>query len=638
MTSIETTPQVEFPYRISWTRNYKDLFRGEHTETTGIDDTLRRAAETGRVMLCGKGGSGKTTIVSRVSRLSQSSGIYTVFVDMRRWSPKLQVMLEGLDDDPLARADLLLAVLGDPPFPLSAIDEKDPQQPKLVIIDGLNEVRSDVAQQLIVAADRLAASFLNLAVIATDRLVRRDLNEERWNLGMVLPLDEGTVQQMVSDTLGEDAWRDTSLRQREILEIPFFLDKVLGDRQMTLDFDDYLQQHTGLTEDGMDAAAQGAYATYRSGFGGRSFPKDTFIAEAGPATESLEEAGIIVSNEDISYFQHHLFHDYLAARYLAAHSDEWGGPAFDALSFNASSFDAVSKVLDQLEPDRTDDFIRKVYDWNPYAAAYAISETASSERRVSKEMGHVIAAMLGERQWDIVRPTVVRAEDALAILGSEQARRYLEAASINEVIALVADVKGEGIWFDEWQRLFTRQPATEPEDRKLELLEAEDSILGWTATNVFRRLATTDRQLEYIRSLAEKAQSGTVRWRGVHVLGAFPRADNAEVLLNRLMHDDYEWVKYGALRSLMEMAARSTPLRSEIMEGLTQQADLLANNKLLKREFASAADMNIETSEAESWISNVGRVVRALADRAEDERELERWARLSSKLVERYAA
>lgn len=639
MIGNEMVSKLKFPFEIGWTRNYEDLFRGEYTTKTGVDDILEKATKHGRVMLFGKGGSGKTTIARRVRDTARDRGFSTVLIDMLQWSPRLHDIFERHDEDPLAQANFLLTSLGDPPLPFSAIDEMDPEQPKLVIIDGLNEVRLNIGQQLIIAADRLAASFLNLSVITTDRLVRRDIKEGRWVLGMVLPLKEQEVQQIVSDALGQEAWRTATARQRQMLENPFFLDKVLEDGRFTLAIGDYLRRHTGLSENGMEAAARGAFVTYRTGFGGRSFLRDTFVKEAGQeATGRLEEAGVLVEAEKTAHFQHHLFHDYLAASYLAAHTEEWGEVAFDALSFKASSFDAISKVLDQLEADQADEFIRNVYDWNPYAAAYAISETGSSERRVSKEMEHVITAMLAERMGDIFQPTVIRARDALAILGSDQAQSYLKADSFDKVLAAVDALESRKEWFCEWQQLFTRQPDSELEDGQLELLKSEDSILGWTIANVLRRLVLSDKQLRYVRELAESAKSGAVRWRAVHILGAFPTKHNEAVLLKRLEKDQYEWVQYGALRSLMEMAASSPVLRSEILETLSRKADLLANRNLLRGEFSRAVFANIEIEEFESWKSGLGRIVRALADRAQDERDLEQWARLSRQLSERYAA
>ena len=643
MTKSKQIQSLEFSYDIAWTCNYGELFRGNYTEITDIDRILERVTECGRTLLSGKGGSGKTNIVHRVMRAAQEQNFVIVFVDMRQWSPQLQDLWEMLDDDPLIRANFLLVHFGDPPLSLSAIDEFDPGRWKLVVVDGLNEVRSTIGQQVVAAADRLAATFSNLCVLTTDRLVRREIEENRWALGLVLPLKEEIAQEILNSVLGQDAWELATVGQRHMLEIPFFLDKVLHDGQITSTtaevIGDYLERHAGLSDIEIDAAAQGAFNTYCAGYGGRSFPRDAFVKDTGAeVARRLEQSGVLRHIDETSYFDHHLFHDYLAARYLSKHPKKWEEDSFDAMSFNASSFDAISKVLELIDASQADNFIRKVYDWNPYAASYAMSETVSSDRRVSEEMEHVIAAMLAERRWDVVRPTAVRAEDALAILGTDQARKYLRAKSPEEVLGAVGAIKGEKEWFRDWQQLYIRRPHKKVQNQELELLEARDSILGWTATNVFRRLKLTNEQLRCVRQLAGSSKFGTVRWRAVHVLGAFPSKVNKAVLFERLGKDRYTWVRYGALRSLMEMAARSAALRSQILEALSRQGDLLAGNELLRSEFSRAADATVDKAEVESWMSGIGRVIRALADRAEDERDLEHWARLSRELGERYAA
>lgn len=642
MTKSKEVPSPQFPYEIAWASSYGGMFRRSYAEVTGVDRILERVAEHGRALLSGKGGSGKTNIVRRVQSVAEERNFITVFVDMRRWSPQLQERWEALDDEPLAHANFLLSQLGDPSLSLSAIDEPEPTRWTLIVVDGLNEVRSSIGQQVIAAADRLAATFSTLSVLLTDRLVRRDIDESRWALGLVLPLSERIVQDVLAGLPRRDAWRTATDGQRLMLENPFFLDKVIHDGQIASTSSEalsvYLERHAGLSDRECDAAALGAFNTYKAGYGGRSFPRTTFSLDAGTqVTRRLEQSGVLRSIDEIAYFEHHLFHDYLSARYLSSHPREWRERSFDAMSFNASSFDAVSKVLELIDGSFADDFIRKLYDWNPYAASYAMSETVSSDRRVSEDMENVIAAMLAERRWDIVRPTALRAEDALAILGTERAQKYLKANTLDEVLASVSSIKGKEKWFHSWQRLYTLPRHSEVQHEELELLVVPDSILGWTATNVFRRLELSDEQLSYVRQLAGNSMTGTVRWRAVHVLGAFPLEDNRVALTERLRKDHYSWVRYGALRSLMEMAARSAEVRSQVLEELSNEVDLLAGDKLLRDEFSRAANAEISCAEVEGWKSGVGRVIRALADRAKSERDLEHWARLSRELGERYA-
>lgn len=626
---------IRFPFDIRWSESYDNLFRGKFEDTTSPEEVLRKVRKRGRGLLCGKGGSGKTTVAHRILTVASKTGVTVTFIDMRLWSAKLLEAWEGLTDDPLFRADFVLRNFGSPTLSLAAIDELPGRQEKLIVLDGLNEIRSSVGQQLLVAFDRLAAVFSNLSVLVTDRLVRRDITEERWAIGLLLSLSEETAKKLFISNVNKEAWDKATQAQRRILEIPFFLDKALQDRQITsATIEGYLIRHA-LPETEVPNAARGAFITYREGFGGRSFPLRSFTEAAGsPATKLLLESGILVNIQDDAYFTHHLFHDFLAARHLAAHSEDWGAKAFDAVTFDASSFDAIAEVLGQLSVKDADRFIRKVYDWNPYAAAYAISE--ASERHVSDEMTHVITAALAERRWDLVVPTVVRTQDALAVLGTSEARKYLEAGSFDEVIMTVAAIESKEAWFRDWQQLFVRRSSEGPKDRELSLLESDDSIFGWTAANVLRRLHLTDAELQRVREIAGQSQSVAVRWRATHVLGAFPKKENQDTLLDRLLNDQDEWVRYGALRSLMEMAARSSILRSDILETLANKADTLITSKRLIDEFSRAARARVDKEGIDSWMRGLGRVFRALILRAKDPRELERWSRLSHELDEQY--
>jgi hypothetical protein len=56
---------------------------------------------------------------------------------------------------------------------------------------------------------------------------------------------------------------------------------------------------------------------------------------------------------------------------------------------------------------------------------------------------------------------------------------------------------------------------------------------------------------------AIKPSNDTLRWRIVHVLGKFPSAENIKLLQPAALYDPYEWARYGAVRSLMEIASAS---------------------------------------------------------------------------------
>src|ERR1035441_7689054 len=120
------------------------------------------------------------------------------------------------------------------------------------------------------------------------------------------------------------------------------------------------------------------------------------------------------------------------------------------------------------------------------------------------------------------------------------------------------------------------------EDEIARILD-QDPITGWTAANVIKRFTHTQSSLmeEDLRQLRAyfEARCGdgildsTIRWRVVHALGSFDTPANASLLFHALDTDTYHWTRYGAARSLMEIAAstKEPGLRARIVAGLTDR-------------------------------------------------------------------
>jgi ABC-type glutathione transport system ATPase component len=114
MIDDKKVPSPEFPFQIAWVQNYTDLFQSKYAGKTDIEGVLNTLRKTGRVLLSGKGGAGKTSTARRLLKIAEHTS-RTSFVDMKRWSLKLQEIWDHLEGDPFARMDFLLGNLGDPP-------------------------------------------------------------------------------------------------------------------------------------------------------------------------------------------------------------------------------------------------------------------------------------------------------------------------------------------------------------------------------------------------------------------------------------------------------------------------------------------------------------------------------------------
>ena len=110
----------------------------------------------------------------------------------------------------------------------------------------------------------------------------------------------------------------------------------------------------------------------------RTFEASSFRNIVGDEiVDKLTAAGALTTVQDRSSFTHHLKHDYLAARFLSERQELRNERVFDQVTFQASSFDALAMTVEMLRSSpEADDFVRRVYDWNYYGAAYVAAQPA----------------------------------------------------------------------------------------------------------------------------------------------------------------------------------------------------------------------------------------------------------------------
>ena len=121
-------------------QNYSALLRGEHDAPLSQSELLSLAAQRGRVLLSGRGGSGKSTIMRRLV-VDAGAGKTAIFVDLSRWdhdgSEGWKLRREGARE----AIDFLLRRFSSGEKDVADLDFLPAQREKLLIIDGLNETR-----------------------------------------------------------------------------------------------------------------------------------------------------------------------------------------------------------------------------------------------------------------------------------------------------------------------------------------------------------------------------------------------------------------------------------------------------------------------------------------------------------------
>jgi HEAT repeat protein len=573
-----------FEYTLYWANDYDSLFSDQFVRSGDLSRLLEVARTSGRVIIHAPAGAGKTRVLLALFAETAEKGL-PVFVDLRNWRPELFDRWDEYVSNRVRRVGLILEELGEPPVDEATLSAIESDDARYVLVDGLNEIPPAYANALLETLDSLAQREPRLSVVVTDRLARRPVDSKRWAIATIPPLDPSVVR----DYLESNPENIPAFVQR-----PFFLNMAIKHGLESGDeaewFAAFYRQQLHFDEPSLASCSNAAYQAYRQNRS-RSFELEQFTSVTGrPLLDELIAGGVVVkADEGRLYFAHHLFHDYLAARYLSTHPDEWGYEAFDVVTFQAASFDVLSLALEQIEDrDAADRFVRLVFDWNPYAPAYVIARSAASgESRVSQDMQFAIGAMLAERSWDPIKASAQRAVDALLLLGPILGPQFLETASFEELRSLVREHAMENEHFDEWKRVFLTD-STDDAEALFGVLGKSDSLLGWAAANALRRIELQSSILEALRGLAERGDT-VVRWRAVHALGAHPSATNAGVLADRLLDDQF-WVRYGAIRAIVEMAARDSDVRQFVLERLHSSLDAIVEGGVVE-ELASSLEL-----------------------------------------------
>lgn len=640
------SPEPPFAFALAWAEDYPNLFTGHRLQATTEDDVLNQAMDTGRVALSARGGSGKTVLLGRTFRKALASGALPVYIDLKQWTPPDYEAWALTGADAFRRVGFLLKRFASPSVSAVRLDSLPPDEKKVLLVDGLNEISSEVGLEVMLALDEFVGTLLQVSVIVADRLTRRAFpNFERWRLLTIRPLEQATVKGVLENIPNmREAYEASDETTKSILAVPFFLDETLRNKQLaasaTEALEKFLMEHAQLNDGELDRAAAAAMKMYVDARG-RMFRLDGFSVAAGESlAERLQISGIIVQDDatELAHFAHHLQHDYLVSRYLAMHHDEWGKDTFDVVSFKAASFDTIAMTLEQIETGAADDFVRRVYDWNVYGAAYAVIEARARGRsQVSRDMEAVVYAMLAERRFDRVLATAQRASDALDLSTSEIAAKFKASESPDELRASVACMRGDAPWFSDWVELFTRANGVH-DDVDVGLLTEADSIRGWTYSNVLRRSRVDEEGLDRLRNLLSD-DSEVIRWRVVHVLGAFPSSENVGALVRIFSDPHGGWDRYGAVRSLVEIAARDEggEVRQEVLTQLSARPSLLGDDMRIGDEFARAV-LIAKNHTPEFWAESVLGVVDTLYQAAKAPADRERWLRLASHIREYYAA
>lgn len=565
-------PETKFAMTFSSNENGK--------ESIELEDWARSRR---KIILHGAAGGGKSMMVNDLARKLIDKESIPVLLDLKDWSKDFSAQLEKAKSASIEeQMDILLKISGVMNVDLLSHIEGE----KWIIVDGLNEISAgqygEKATKTIldVVGEYVRKNSTTYALVS-DRLSKRSF-AFGWTTAYLNSLSEDEVRKRIGEKFGTEKFDQLEEHEKRLLSIPFFLDYALKSDSPSLGseakvLENFFKVQSQFTDDDLNRLSESAFNAYQK-YGSLVFDSKKFEEWTSKSVyEKLLSDGIVVSNKDKARFNHQLLHDYLVSRHMALNDDHWTLEGFDIASLESNSLETIILVLEQLEDPRyIDKFLEAVYDWNwPAAISCTSRATAMGSKGPSKEMEVVMVALAAQKIFEPMYQTSRDAKNRLDKFGTDTANDFSNSKDIDELLTKVKSIESSVDWFIQWRNFFTKDRDSDVSEEEIKMIKEKTSLLGWTAANLLKQCKLTKDAISFLQNIfnvldENEPHHNTVRWRVVHTLGAFDSKDNAEFLFKALDKDPYHWARYGAARSLIEMAARTSneDLRDSIIDGL----------------------------------------------------------------------
>lgn len=569
------------------TKNQRQL---THTKLVDVASNERR------LVLRGYAGGGKSVLLRQCAKEITSPDIIPVFFDLKTYwkddySNELATLVRA-SADVHAKFDVLLKTCVTD-LNRKMLENFRTEDKLLLLVDGLNEVFGQEASKNIL--DTLDQYVLETAprtfVLVADRMGQRPVNA-KWVYAELDLLATVEVQKQIQSRFGNEVARKLTENDSKLLRIPYYLNIGLKSESPNLGsaaqaIRGYFLNQVGINDEGLTNLSNLAFDVYVNDKS-LSFDPFSFALAAGEEMwNKLQESGAVKTVENRAHFEHQLHHDYLASRHLAINKEAWTSETFDALSFDSKSTESLELALEQLSgPEEGDEFLTDLYDWNWGATVACLANAAQSGiKNYSLEMETVVLAVVAEKLFDPVSSTRARARRYFSFFAPDSVDQFSSAEKLPDIITIVRAIDSEKQWFREWKALFIQEPGINSiTEQDIDRVASSNPILGWTAANVVRRFDLSGEDSRHLRAIFETSRvmgNYSVQWRVVHALGRSAIEKNAKLLFGAL-NSSYLWVRYGAVRSSIEMAAvaNSESIRQTVIDELVSVIDQMERSVL----------------------------------------------------------
>jgi hypothetical protein len=548
-----------------------------------------------RIILRGPAGAGKSMLLRRAALQSlECAETFPVIFDLSQWKPAHTKAMNEIGESPKARRQQFAVMAHTSVVPINPniLEALAERGEVILMFDGLNEVASQTTSATIFNAidAYLQQRPLSLCALVADR-VHHDGSADLspWEEFEMRPLTSHTIDEVLSAHFSPEVLKTVSDANRTLLGRPFFLEQAIstgnlvGSAEGSLEQFYTQQQH--LTKGTLECLSKMAFEMYRTSTRAASL---SFVKKwlPGDTAERLVADGTLgeTSNGEVQ-FDHQLKHDFFAARFLSRHKADWNSDAFNRVTFSANSIELLFSALKMLASVKIGDrFLQAVYNWHWLPAVKTVGVSADGAGVLfSKEVEVWLACCAAEKVLD---PLIWTGEATMALLERLPNLTFGRAAAVqsaDDILTLSHSIDSDEEWFLRWRGILDLGRDQSGREEHLQSLGGDDPVMGWALSNAVKRWPLEEADLRQLRAIYRSASDVGVRWRVVHTLGAFVSQANVNLLFEALDNGGNEWVRYGAIRSLVELAIRAPEVeRLRVLEELRLRLASLTSRLQLK--------------------------------------------------------
>lgn len=454
----------------------------------------------------------------------------------------------------------------------------------VLIIDGINEIYENILLALSDMVDGLCRKYKGLRVFLSIRQIPNGFSKELKvsNYATIDLLKSTEVDEFLNHKFIKSSSRN------QILRIPFFLDiymqlstPVEMKKGRTLLFRKYFSVFVGLTLVETENLSRICYFSYEKNKS-INISKDYFHGEYNEILDKLSKAGIIDTMEDIDSsvvrFKHQLYHDYLVGVYIAKEGQRCNHEIFDHCTFRAKNIEPLSFAIELIDEKDAESFLIAIYDWNYRSISECLAQLKvfNYDLKLSNDMAFVLQVKNAEKLLDIFEETISSAYINFKQLNYNIGIALDKLKDFKEIDKCIETYNPSASLFKEWKALYLIISNDQINHKSWNLYKS-NPIISWTFSNIIKRISLSYVQQMELRALFYFSEDASVQWKIVHSIGAYDSKENVTLLVEALKGSENVWVKYGAIRSLLEIAYNSIQLRNEIFAWLHDNMNVLTN-------------------------------------------------------------